>query len=232
MLYHDIEFHLQFRNIDIELPHENRQYGNVFFRHYRGSRKEKYRLEEMLENRLAHSEIIEGLISGIEKEGQGADRRLAASLGKLQKAIASFHRDGLAVRLNCLADPADRLSQTVRFFQSRSQRLLLEALRNICAQRKLARNCGYVYSSNVRSMQVIVREYRKALEGYYNLLTGRLQQECETKGRVTIFSEVVVCLLELTELIRSRVIAINDCFNRLGEWKRRMRLAETQGIYN
>ncbi|HTR32190.1 MAG TPA: hypothetical protein VMH27_23115 [Puia sp.] len=230
----DIEFLQQFRKAEIDLPNEDRQYGNVFFRHFSGNRKEKCVLEELIGNQLVHSLIIEALTGKMEKEDMVVDRQLATFVQKLQKAFATFSRNepASAARLQKLMSEVAAFSGVVREFQIRKQPLLLDALKNISAERKAARNAVYVGSRNVRTMQVLVRDYRDKLYFYHDVFIGFLDAESEKMGKVMVVSPIGNCLLNLTALILSRISAAGDSFNCLGEWKMRLRLAEKQGSYN
>lgn len=234
MLHQEIEFLQQFRKADIDLPYEDRQYRNVCFRHFSRNRKEKSALEEILENQLAHSEIIDGLIGRMDKEEQVADRRLAGFLQKLQNALSAFRRNETAsvTRSEKLMTELLSFSELVRIYQMRTQPLVLEALKNIAAERKAARNSEFVGSRSVRSMQVLLRQYRDILYFYHNVFAGLQEDESEKVGKVTVTTPLGDCLLNLAVLIRSRIAAIETSFNRLGEWKMKLRLAERQGFFN
>jgi hypothetical protein len=234
MPHQDIEFLQQFRKAAIILPYEDRQYGNVCFRHFSKNRKEKTALEEVLENQLAHSEVIDGLVGKMEKADKVADYRLTVFLQKLSEALSAFIRNNpnSAVRFKNLMAEVSSFSELVRLYQMRTQPLLLDALKNISAERKAARNSGYVGSRNVRSMQVLVRKYRDTLYRYHDVFAGLGEEESEKVGKVTVTTPLGDCLRELSLLIGSRIAAIETTFNGLGEWKMKLRLAEIQGSYN
>lgn len=230
----DIEFLQQFRSGDIDLPQEDRQFGNVCFRHFSRNRKEKGALEEILQDQLAHSAIIDALIGKMEKEDQVVDRQLAAFLQKLQKSLSGLSRKepSARIRLEKLTAEISAISDRVRLFHLRTQPLLLETLKNISAERKAARNAGYVGSQNVRTMQLLARRYRESLYLYHEVFTGFLEDESEKMGKVMVISALGNCLLNLTILIKARIASIEVSFNCLGEWKMKLRLEEAQGVYN
>lgn len=234
MPHQDIEFLQQFRKTDIDLPYEDRQYGNVCFRHFPKTRKEKSALEGVLENLLAHSQIIDGLVKTMEKAEKVADYRLTAFLQELKNALSAYCRNNpaSATRFRNLLTEVSSFSELVRLYQIRTQPLLLEALKNISAERKAARSSIHVGSRNVRSMQVLVRKYRDSLYQYHDVFTGLGEKESEMTGKVTVTTPLGDCLRELSMLIGNRIAAIEATFNGLGEWKMRLRLAEIQGSYN
>ena len=191
-------------------------------------------MEEAIEHQLAHSLIIDALIGKLENEDQVLDRQLAAFLQKLLRTISAFSRKepAVAARLETLMAETACFQERVRLFQTRTQPLLLDALKNIFAERKAARHSGFVGSKNVRSMQILVRKYREALYFYHDVFTGLVEGESEKMGKVMVVSSLGNCLLNLTALIKTRISAIETAFNCLGEWKIRLRLAEAQAFYN
>lgn len=230
----DIEFLQQFRNADIDLPYEDRQLGNVYFRHFKGSRKGKSALEDLIENLLAHSVILDALTGKMEKDDGSLDSELTAFLQKLQKTLTTFSRNepASAERLKKLAAEVELLAHFVRQHQTRTQPLLLDALMNISAQRKAARSSVHVGSRSVKSMQVLVRRYRDTLCRFQDVLSEFVEGESERTGKMMVISPVGSALLNLSALIKSRIAAAETSFNGLGEWKLRLRLAERQGSYN
>ncbi|HEV2353081.1 MAG TPA: hypothetical protein VGR89_02465 [Puia sp.] len=230
----EIEFLQQFHTENIDLPSEDRHFGNVYFRHYSRGRKERASLEEVVEDQLDHSAIIDSLIAGMEREDRAADRQLATALQKMHSALLSLIRrePGASDRLQRLADEVAEFSGTVRIHEMRAQPALLDALKNISAERKAARTSRYIGSGYVRTIQTAVRKYRDAMDLFYNLFIRLLEQESVRNGRAGLMTPVAGDLAGLTGLIRNRIVLIEQRFNLLGEWKMRMRLAEKQGLYN
>jgi hypothetical protein len=176
--------------VNIDLPYEDRQYGNVYFRHFTGSRKAKSGLEETLENQLVHSKLIDRLIDKNEKEDQVVDRQMNIFLQKLHKAFSFYSQNDPATarRLGRLIAELAAFSESRNDYQIRIQPLPLGTLKNISAERKAARSSAYLGSRHVLGMQARVRQYRDNLYFHHDLFTGLMEQETEQTGKVTVSS--------------------------------------------
>lgn len=229
----NIEFLRQFREEEIELPCEDRQYRNIHFMHFSRNRKEKHLLEKFLEKRITHSGLIGELVGKMEREDQVVQRRLIEYMQKLLKTFAGYMRKEpyASSYLGRLSAEVRRFLNAAEVYQGETLFPLLSTMHVLLTENKKSRK-GCMYSRDITDAQIVTLQYLDMLYDAHDIFADLLQEETGKTGKVLVTSPVEECLFKLILLIKDQLFAMEATVNRLAEWKRRSRKVEVQEIYN
>lgn len=233
MQLQNIEFLKQFRQEEISLPLEDRQYRNIQFRHFSGSRKGRHLLERYLEDQIAHAALVGALLTKMETEDLRVSRRLTAYTRKLLKTFAAYSRKE-SCRCGYLTRACAEIGRFVRaakLYEDRVQSVLQNTLRSIHAENKNGSN-AYVGSGDIRRFQIMTEQYLAIAYLFHTIFADLLEEELGRTRTSLVSSPVEDALFKLTMLVKSEISTIESTSKRLGEWKTRSREVEAQGIYN
>jgi hypothetical protein len=218
MQLQNIEFLHQFRQEQVDLPAEERQYRNALFMHFSNSRKERCRLEKFLENFTTQSDLLGALVTDMERQDTVIDRRLRTFLGKRLKTFAAYSR-----KEPYTAACFTRLSgEMVRFLNlSTHSRNRMQALFDKAPN-----------SVDIRDLRRVTRQYLDTVYSYHDIFAALLDEELGRTGTTNLTSPVEEALYKLITLIKSQIYLLEATVNRLDEWRARYRELIAQGIYN
>ena len=229
----NIEFLKQFREEDNGLPHAERQYGNVYFRHFNTVRKEKYPIERFLEKKVTHSGLIGELVVKMEREDQVIGRRLSDLMLKLQRVLtASCSREAYPPQFVAkLSVEMGRFNDLAALYWDKMQSPLLSSLRDILSARQKSAG-GYLDSGDIRYIRNGVRAFLDDIYYYYAVFARLLEEEYGRTGASAVTSPAEEGLLKLTTLMKGQIFAIEATVKYLNKWGKGTREVELQGIYN
>lgn len=218
MQLQNIEYLQQFRKEQVDLPAEERQYGNVLFMHFGNGRKERHRIEKFLENYTTQSDLLGALVTDMEREDTVIDRRLRTFLGKLLKTFAAYSR-----REPYTAAWFTRFSgEMVRFLKlSTLSRGRMQALFEKAGN-----------SLDIRDLRRVTRQYLDLVYSYHDIFAALLDEELGRTGASRETSPVEEALCKLITLIKSQLFLLEATLRRLDEWRARYRELQAQGVYN
>lgn len=218
MQLQNIEYLQQFRKEQVDLPAEERQYGNVLFMHFGNGRKERHRIGKFLENYTTQSDLLGALVTDMEREDTVIDRRLRTFLGKLLKTFAAYSR-----REPYTAAWFTRFSgEMVRFLKlSTLSRGRMQALFEKAGN-----------SLDIRDLRRVTRQYLDLVYSYHDIFAALLDEELGRTGASRETSPVEEALCKLITLIKSQLFLLEATLRRLDEWRARYRELQAQGVYN
>lgn len=224
----NIEFLKQFRDADMRLPRETGQNWNVYFRHYKTGRNQRYPLERIVENRLTQSALIGEIMVKLEREDKVISRRLGELMKKLQRLLAasSCREPYLPRFIARLSGELGRFSELEESYRDKMQWPLLKSLRDV-------QGAGpYLCSREIRYTRKAVLSYLDDIYHYHDVFAGLLEEAYGRTGASAMITPVEEGLLKLTTLIKSQIFAIEGTVKFLHRWGKETREMEVQGVYN
>ncbi|HVS95327.1 MAG TPA: hypothetical protein VHE54_02545 [Puia sp.] len=224
-----LSFLRQFRKEPIELPCQDHQYRNTILRHFSSTGKERGRLEQFLEQTLAHSTLIGSLIDKVETEDLRTSKQLSAYVDKTLRLFDGFAREEpYTARYYRVVSQAleDLLASVDSCYKASRERVRL--LKAIVA----AKRTRPFEAEDFRDLQLDLHQYLDSLAAHYQGFVEILEQESQQTGKLQLATRAQLSVFKLLKFIEKEISAVEATSGKVEEWRKRLRRLVVEETYN